>query len=140
MQTSTTGVIDAWIQHPSPSFARHPRFASLRRWSGSDAVSDEIPLDLTVHALAAAGVTRAPLYAECIELAIPFCLKKMIALATKYPNVYIDTSAYEPSRYPPSLVAYLRGHGRPRQRRPRLRALISRALNTAAKRHSWRQR
>ena len=38
--------------------------------------------------------------------------EEMIALATKYPNVYIDTSAYKPSRYPEALVAYLRGHGR----------------------------
>jgi len=95
-----------------------------------------------------------PLYAECVELGVPFCLQvghagpllpsepgrpipyldqvavdfpeltivaghigypwtqEMIALATKYPRVYIDTSAYKPSRYPPELVAYLRGHGR----------------------------
>ena len=95
-----------------------------------------------------------PLYAECVELGIPFCTQvghtgpmcpsepgrpipyldevaldfpeltivgghigfpwtdEMISLATKYPNVYIDTSAYKPSRFPPSLVAYLRGHGR----------------------------
>ena len=95
-----------------------------------------------------------PLYAECIELGVPFCLQvghtgpmhssepgrpipyldrvaldfpeltivgghigwpwteDMIALATKYPNVYIDTSAYTARRYPPELVAYLRGHGR----------------------------
>jgi predicted TIM-barrel fold metal-dependent hydrolase len=37
---------------------------------------------------------------------------EMISLATKYPNVYIDTSAYKASRYPPELVSYLRGHGR----------------------------
>jgi hypothetical protein len=36
----------------------------------------------------------------------------MIALATKYPNVFIDTSAYTVERYPPELVAYLKGHGR----------------------------
>lgn len=95
-----------------------------------------------------------PLYAECVELGIPFCLQvghagplrasepgrpipyldevaldfpeltivgghigypwtgEMIALATKYANVYIDTSAYKPSRYPPELVQYLRGPGR----------------------------
>lgn len=95
-----------------------------------------------------------PLYAECVELGIPFCTQvghtgplrgsetgrpipyldevaldfpelvivaghigypwtsEMIALATKYPNVYIDTSAYTTKRYPPELVAYLRGHGR----------------------------
>lgn len=95
-----------------------------------------------------------PLYAECIELGIPFCLQvghagplmasepgrpipyldnvavefpelkivgghigypwttEMIALATKYENVYIDTSAYKPKRYPPELVAYMKGHGK----------------------------
>jgi len=36
----------------------------------------------------------------------------MISLATKYPNVYIDTSAYKARRYPRELVEYLRGHGR----------------------------
>ena len=95
-----------------------------------------------------------PLYAECVELGVPFCLQvghtgplcpsepgrpipyldtvalefpelvivaghigypwtaEMISLATKYPNVYIDTSAYKASRYPGELVDYLRGHGR----------------------------
>lgn len=37
---------------------------------------------------------------------------EMIALATKYPNVYIDTSAYTARRYPSELVDYLRGHGK----------------------------
>ncbi|MFQ5665814.1 MAG: amidohydrolase family protein [Candidatus Binatia bacterium] len=95
-----------------------------------------------------------PLYAECVELGIPFCLQvghtgplcpsepgrpipyldhvalefpelrivaghigfpwtaEMISLATKYQNVYIDTSAYTVRRYPRELVDYLRGHGR----------------------------
>jgi predicted TIM-barrel fold metal-dependent hydrolase len=37
---------------------------------------------------------------------------EMIALATKYENVYIDTSAYKPSRYPPQLVSFMQRHGR----------------------------
>lgn len=95
-----------------------------------------------------------PLYAECIELGIPFCLQvghtgplcpsepgrpipyldevalefpeltivgghigypwtdEMISLATKYENVYIDTSAYKVKRYPAPLREYMRGHGR----------------------------
>ena len=95
-----------------------------------------------------------PLYAECVELEIPFCTQvghtgplcpsepgrpipyldnvalefpdlkivaghigypwtaEMISLATKYPNVYIDTSAYKSNRYPRELVDYMRGHGR----------------------------
>ena len=222
-------VIDAWMQHPTPDFLRHPMFESLRRWGRLDG-PPEVTLEMTVGALDAAGVSRGllsawwgpegalisndevaaairrfpdrfagiasvdlarpmpavrelrravrdlgfrglrilpwlwgappndrryyPLYAECVELGVPFCLQvghtgpmrssepgrpipyldevaldfpelvivgghigypwqnEMIALATKYPNVYIDTSAYKPKRYPPELVSYLRGHGR----------------------------
>ncbi len=94
-----------------------------------------------------------PLYAECIELEVPFCLQvghtgpllpsetgrpipylenvalefpelrivaghigapwtqEMISLATKFPNVYIDTSAYKASRFPADFVEFMRGHG-----------------------------
>ncbi len=95
-----------------------------------------------------------PLYAELVELGVPFCLQvghtgplmpsepgrpipyleqvaldfpelvivgghigypwtdEMISLARKFPNVYIDTSAYKPSRYPAALKDYLRAGGR----------------------------
>jgi hypothetical protein len=210
-------IVDAWAQHPTPQFLRHPMFESLRRWTGALEAPDQIPIELTTGAMEAAGIDRAlvcawwgpggpligndevagfvrqrpdllvgvasvdlarpmaavrelrravrelglralrvlpwlwnlppndrryyPLYAECIELGIPFCLQvghtgplcpsepgrpipyldevalefpelvivgghigypwteEMIALATKYPNVHIDTSAYKPRRY-----------------------------------------
>lgn len=38
--------------------------------------------------------------------------EEMIAVCTKHPNVYIDTSAYTVQRYPESLVNYMRRHGR----------------------------
>jgi uncharacterized protein len=38
--------------------------------------------------------------------------EEMIALARKYENVYIDTSAYKASRYPAELIAYLKRDGR----------------------------
>jgi predicted TIM-barrel fold metal-dependent hydrolase len=95
-----------------------------------------------------------PLYAECVELGVPFCTQvghtgplrtsetgrpipylddvaldfpelvivaghigypwteEMIALARKYANVYIDTSAYTVKRYPPELLRYLQTGGR----------------------------
>lgn len=95
-----------------------------------------------------------PLFAECVNLKIPFCLQvghtgplmpseygrpipyvddiarefpdlvvvaghigypwtnEMISLATKFDNVYIDTSAYTCQRYPQELVSFMRGHGR----------------------------
>ena len=94
-----------------------------------------------------------PMYAECIELGVPFCLQvghtgplmssefgrpipylehvllefpalvvvgghigapwtqEIISLATKFPNLYIDTSAYKAKRYPPDFVEWMRGRG-----------------------------
>lgn len=94
-----------------------------------------------------------PIYAECVEQDVPFCLQvghtgplkpsemgrpipyvdtvarefpdltlvcghighpwteEMMALATKYENVYIDTSAYKPKRYPDTFVEFLRTYG-----------------------------
>jgi predicted TIM-barrel fold metal-dependent hydrolase len=39
-------------------------------------------------------------------------VNEVISLATKYPNFYVDTSAYKATRYPVEIVDYLRGHGR----------------------------
>ncbi|MFT4974458.1 MAG: putative TIM-barrel fold metal-dependent hydrolase [Myxococcota bacterium] len=223
-------IIDAWIQHPTVDFARHPMFASFLRWLPLDSLPEVLPDELTIGALDAGGISQAvltawhgpegpllsndevarlvrkypdrlvgvasvdlhrpmvavrelrrrvkedgfrglrmlpwlwrlppndrryyPLYAECVELGVPFCLQvghtgptgpsepgrpipyledvaedfpelvilaghtgfpwtdEMISLARRYPNVYIDTSAYKPRRYPPQLVSYMRGSGR----------------------------
>ncbi|MFF4534996.1 amidohydrolase family protein [Streptomyces aureus] len=223
-------VVDAWMQHPTLRHSNHEMFASLRRWTGLKTLEEELPLEVTLAALAAAGVDTAlasawygpegalitndevaafvarsdgrlrgvagadltrpvaavrelrravqeldfvalriipwlwqlpptdrlyyPLYTACAELGVPFCTQvghtgplrpsetgrpipyidqvaldfpeltivcghigypwttEMIAVADKHENVYIDTSAYTARRYPPELVAYLRGRGR----------------------------
>ena len=46
----------------------------------------------------------------CGHIGYPWT-EEMIAVATKHPHVYIDTSAYTVKRYPAPLVAYLRAHG-----------------------------
>lgn len=230
LQPMPHAIIDAWAQHPTPSFINDPLFDSLKRWSGQKRPVPAIPLEATLGAMDHAGVNHSllsawwgphgpmisndqvaawvatapdrlsgicsvnlarpmdgirelrrcvkqlgmkglrvlpwlwnlppddrryyPLYAECCELGIPFCLQvghagplcasepgrpipyldhvalefpelvivgghigypwtdEMIALATKYEHVYIDTSAYKIKRYPASLVAYMRRHGR----------------------------
>ena len=221
--------IDVWMQHPTLRFMRHEMFETIRRWTGAELPSEELPIELTLEAMDAGKmdvgllsawygpegplisndevadlVARAPdrlvgvasvdlrhpvdavrelrrcveelgfkalrilpwlwgappndrryypLYVACVELGVPFCTQvghtgplrtsetgrpipylddvaldfpdlvivaghigypwteEMIALARKYPNVYIDTSAYTVKRYPASLVEYMRGGG-----------------------------
>ena len=224
-------LIDAWIQHPTAEFIAHPMFASLRRWMGLTDEVPELPFELTLGALDAAGVDRAlvcawcgdqgwllsndhvaevvaraperfvgvgsvdlrdpmgavrevracaargfkairvlpwlwdlppndrryyPVYVACVEAGLPFCtqightgplrssepgrpipyledvlldfpelvvvgghvgvpwIHEVLFLAHKFPNFYVDTSAYKLHRLPPELVTYLRGRGRER--------------------------
>ena len=51
-------IIDAWIQHPTPDFVRHPIFASLHRWMKERGIPDEIPLEATLGAMDGGGVMR----------------------------------------------------------------------------------
>ena len=52
-------IIDAWIQHPTPRMLEHSMFDSLRRWMGAEQIPEDLPLELTLGALDAAGIDRA---------------------------------------------------------------------------------
>ncbi len=56
-------IIDAWTQHPTERFLRSDWLASLRRWSGDEIPQGEIPIDVTIAAMDAAGVAKATLSA-----------------------------------------------------------------------------
>lgn len=49
--------IDVWMQHPTVRFSQHEMFDSLRRWTGQEALTEELPLSLTIDSMDAAGVT-----------------------------------------------------------------------------------
>jgi len=36
--------IDAWMQHPTVRFSEHEMFDSLRRWTGQQALTQELPI------------------------------------------------------------------------------------------------
>lgn len=56
-------VVDAWVQHPTPGFLAHDMFASLRRWTGGELPTEDIPIDVTLAAMDAGGVDHALLSA-----------------------------------------------------------------------------
>jgi len=55
----TTGIVDAWMQHPTLRLANHEMLDSLRRWVGVEAFEDAIPLEATIAAMDAGGVEIA---------------------------------------------------------------------------------
>ncbi|WP_174188427.1 amidohydrolase family protein [Nocardia barduliensis] len=48
--------IDVWMQHPTVRFSQHDMFASLRRWTGQQALGDELPIEFTLAAMDQGGV------------------------------------------------------------------------------------
>ncbi|WP_205874963.1 amidohydrolase family protein [Mycobacterium camsae] len=48
--------IDVWMQHPTQRFLRSDMLASLRRWTDGSMPDAEIPIEVTVAAMDAAGV------------------------------------------------------------------------------------
>lgn len=49
-------IIDVWAQHPTPRFIQHDMFDSLRRWTGAEQLTQELPVSLTIAAMDTAGV------------------------------------------------------------------------------------
>jgi predicted TIM-barrel fold metal-dependent hydrolase len=54
-----TGIVDAWMQHPTLRLANHEMLDSLRRWVGVEAFEDAIPLEATIQAMDAGRVEIA---------------------------------------------------------------------------------
>ena len=48
--------IDVWMQHPTQRFLDHEMLATLRRWTGGAMPDDDVPIDVTIAAMDAAGV------------------------------------------------------------------------------------
>jgi hypothetical protein len=48
--------IDVWMQHPTQRFLRSDFLASLRRWTGGSIPDMDIPIEVTIQAMDAAGV------------------------------------------------------------------------------------
>jgi predicted TIM-barrel fold metal-dependent hydrolase len=55
--------VDVWMQHPTARFLAQDFLASLRRWTGGEIPTGEIPIAATVEAMDAAGVGRGLLSA-----------------------------------------------------------------------------
>ena len=48
--------IDVWMQHPTARFLAQDMFAALRRWTGGQMPTGEVPLKTTLAAMDAAGI------------------------------------------------------------------------------------
>ena len=52
-------IIDVWMQHPTMKFGNHQMFDSLRRWTGQEKLTAELPLELTISLMDQARVSKS---------------------------------------------------------------------------------
>lgn len=52
-------IIDAWAQHPTLRHSQDPMFDSLRRWTKSAALTEELPVSATIAAMDQGGVAKS---------------------------------------------------------------------------------
>ncbi len=91
---TTPSIIDAWMQHPTPRFIEQPMFESLRRWTGG-ASMQEIPAELTIAAMDAAGVRAGMLAAWCGPQGWLISHDEVAALTQKYPGRFFGVASAE---------------------------------------------
>jgi len=58
------GIVDVWMQHPTPTFTKQPWLATLLRWMGMDKIPD-LPLEFTLGSMEAGGVDLGLCAAWC---------------------------------------------------------------------------
>jgi predicted TIM-barrel fold metal-dependent hydrolase len=51
-------IIDVWMQHPTLAFINHSMFESLRRWTKTEKLTDELPVEFTIAAMDQAKVRK----------------------------------------------------------------------------------
>src|SRR5262249_10515270 len=101
-------IIDVWMQHPTFPLS-HEIFEPLRRWTGLEVPQRPVPVASTLAATDAGGVTHGIL---CVWQGPDGVLISNDEVARKYPDCYIDTSAYAANGYRAELVRSLKADAR----------------------------
>lgn len=92
-------IIDAWMQHPTLRHSQHEMFDSLRRWMKMEVPTQELPLELTIAAMDAAGVNIGMLAAWHGPEGALISNDEVHAFVRKYPERFVGVAS--PDLYRP---------------------------------------
>jgi predicted TIM-barrel fold metal-dependent hydrolase len=87
-------IVDVWMQHPTPRFAEQPFFKSLLRWMGVDEFP-EMPIEMTVGAMDAAGVSKAMLCAWHGPMGALISNDEVAAHVAAHPERFVGVAAVD---------------------------------------------
>jgi predicted TIM-barrel fold metal-dependent hydrolase len=100
-------IIDAWAQHPTLRHAQDPIFDSLRRWTGEDAPTRELPVKATIEKMDEAGISRSLISAWVAPRNVMISNDEVAAFVSEYPDRLIGIGSVDISK-PVAAVAEIR--------------------------------
>jgi predicted TIM-barrel fold metal-dependent hydrolase len=100
-------IIDVWMQHPTPRFAQHDMFESLRRWTGQPKATTDIPIEVTVAAMDEAGVDRGLMCAWNDPTGPLISNDEVADFVSRYPERFVGVASVD-LRQPVQAVHELR--------------------------------
>ena len=100
-------IIDAWAQHSTLRHSQDPIFESLRRWTGDEAPTHELPVKITVAKMDEAGVSKSLISAWVAPNNVMISNDEVAGFVSQYPNRLIGVGSVNISK-PVQAVAEMR--------------------------------
>lgn len=91
--TKDQGIIDVWMQHPNLKFINHPMFDSLKRWTGQEKLTSELPIEITIAAMDEARVSLGLICAWWGPQGPLISNDEVAAYVKKYPDRFIGIAS-----------------------------------------------
>ena len=91
-------IIDAWAQHPTLRHVRDPIFDSLRRWNRQHPPTEELPVEKTIRAMDAAGVSKSLISAWVGPRNVMISNDEVARFASEYPERLVGIGSVDISK------------------------------------------
>ncbi len=100
-------IIDAWGQHPTLRHSQDPVFASLRRWSKTEAPTEQTPVSDTIHMMDRGGVDRMLISAWVAPRNVMISNEEVAGFVSEAPDRLVGVGSVDISK-PMEAVAEIR--------------------------------
>jgi hypothetical protein len=88
-------IIDVWMQHPTMKFGNHRMFDSLRRWTGQEKLTSELPLEMTIGMMDHAHVSKSLICAWWSPSGPLISNEEVAAYVQKYPDRLVGVASVD---------------------------------------------
>jgi uncharacterized protein len=88
-------IIDVWMQHPTMKFGNHRMFDSLRRWTGQEKLTSELPLEMTIGMMDQAHVSKSLICAWWSPSGPLISNEEVASYVQKYPDRLVGVASVD---------------------------------------------